>query len=32
MCEVLEADGTPHPTNWRAKIESDTEDFWFGWE
>lgn len=32
MCEVLNADGTPHESNWRAKIESDDDDFWFGWE
>lgn len=32
MCEVLNADGTPHKSNWRAKIDSDDDDFWFGWE
>ncbi len=32
MCEVLIADGTPHPTNARATIEDDDEDFWFGFE
>jgi len=31
MCEVLNADGTPHPTNTRAHI-SDDPDFWFGFE
>ena len=32
MCEVLNPDGTPHKSNWRAKIQSDDDDFWFGWE
>lgn len=32
MCEVLNADGTPHPTNGRATIEDDNADFWFGFE
>ena len=34
MCEVLNADGTPHPTNGRATIDAsdDDEDFWFGFE
>lgn len=32
MCEVISADGTPHPTNGRAKIEDDDNDFWFGFE
>ena len=32
MCEVLSADGTPHPSNGRAKIEDDDNDFWFGFE
>ena len=32
MCEVLNADGTPHSTNGRATIESDDDDFWFGYE
>ncbi len=31
MCEVLNADETPHKTNNRAKYE-DAEDFWFGFE
>ena len=30
MCEVLSADGTPHPSNGRALIEDDDNDFWFG--
>jgi len=32
MCEVLNADGTPHPSNGRATIEDDDNDFWFGFE
>jgi len=32
MSEVLNADGTPHPTNARAKIDDDDNDFWFGFE
>ena len=33
MCEVLSPDGTPHPTNSRATIDSDVDnDFWFGFE
>ena len=32
MCEVLSSDGTPHPTNGRATIEDDDNDFWFGFE
>lgn len=32
MCEVLNADGTPHITNGRATIEDDDNDFWFGFE
>ena len=32
MTEVLSADGTPHPTNARAKIDDDDNDFWFGFE
>ncbi|MBO0936801.1 glutamine synthetase beta-grasp domain-containing protein [Fibrella sp. HMF5335] len=32
MCEVLNADGTPHATNGRATIEDDDNDFWFGFE
>lgn len=31
MCEVLNPDGTPHPSNKRATYEED-EDFWFGFE
>ena len=32
MCEVMNADGTPHSSNGRATIEDDDEDFWFGFE
>jgi glutamine synthetase len=32
MTEVLNADGTPHPTNGRALIEDEDNDFWFGFE
>lgn len=32
MCEVLNADGTPHATNGRATVEDHDEDFWFGFE
>ena len=32
MCEVLSADGTPHPSNGRANIDDDDNDFWFGFE
>ena len=32
MTEVLNADGTPHPTNGRATIDDEDQDFWFGFE
>jgi glutamine synthetase len=32
MCEVLNADGTPHRTNGRATIDDDDGEFWFGFE
>ena len=32
MTEVLSADGKPHPSNGRATIEDDDNDFWFGFE
>ncbi|MGZ0173676.1 MAG: glutamine synthetase beta-grasp domain-containing protein, partial [Planctomycetales bacterium] len=32
MTEVLNADGTPHPSNGRATIKDDDDDFWFGFE
>jgi len=31
MSEVLNSDGTPHASNYRANIE-ENEDFWFGFE
>ena len=32
MSEVLSADGTAHPSNGRATIDDDDDDFWFGFE
>jgi len=32
MCEVLNADGTPHVSNSRHKINDPENDFWFGFE
>jgi glutamine synthetase len=32
MCEVLNADMTPHITNGRDTIKDDDNDFWFGFE
>ncbi len=32
MCEVLDAEGNPHPSNARAIIDDDDNDFWFGFE
>jgi glutamine synthetase len=32
MCEVLSSDGTPHPSNGRATINDNDNDFWFGFE
>lgn len=32
MTEVLNPDGTPHPTNGRATIDDEDDDFWFGFE
>jgi glutamine synthetase len=32
FCEVLLPDGSPHPSNKRAKITEENEDFWFGFE
>ena len=32
MCEVLNADGTPHASNARALVQDDDKDFWFGFE
>lgn len=32
MCEVLNADGTPHATNTRSKIKKNDSEYWFGFE
>ena len=32
MCEVYNADGTPHPTNSRQTISNNDTDWWFGFE
>ena len=32
MTEVLNADGSPHESNYRAQIDDDDNDFWFGFE
>jgi glutamine synthetase len=32
MCEVLSPNGMPHPSNGRALIDDDDNDFWFGFE
>src|SRR3984893_6084934 len=32
MCEVLDSTGKAHPSNGRATIEDDDNDFWFGFE
>ena len=32
MNEVLTADGQPHPSNGRATIDDNDNDFWFGFE
>jgi glutamine synthetase len=32
MTEVMNADGTPHPSNARFSIDDDNDDFWFGFE
>ena len=32
MCEVMNADKTPHESNGRATIDDDDNDFWFGFE
>ena len=32
MCEVMNADSTPHATNGRATIDDEDDDFWFGFE
>jgi glutamine synthetase len=32
MTEVMNPDGTPHSSNYRATIEDVEDDFWFGFE
>jgi glutamine synthetase len=32
VCEVSNADGTPHVSNVRAKIDDDSDEFWVGFE
>jgi glutamine synthetase len=32
MNEVMNRDGTPHESNYRAKIDEDKNEFWFGFE
>jgi glutamine synthetase len=32
MCEVLLPDGSPHPSNARAKISDGIDEYWFGFE
>ncbi len=32
VCEVLNADGTPHESNTRHKLDEADNDFWFGFE
>jgi len=32
LCEVVLYNGDPHPTNYRATIEDESDDFWFGFE
>lgn len=32
MCEVLSSNGSRHPSNGRALIDDDDNDFWFGFE
>ncbi|WP_367390393.1 glutamine synthetase beta-grasp domain-containing protein [Lewinella sp. LCG006] len=32
MTEVLTSDGKPHPSNGRATIDDQDDDFWFGFE
>ncbi|SDL45549.1 glutamine synthetase [Catalinimonas alkaloidigena] len=32
MTEVMNPDGTPHPSNGRATIDDPDDDFWFGFE
>ena len=32
LCEVMNADGTPHETNNRYKLGEEDSDVWFGFE
>jgi glutamine synthetase len=32
LCEVMNPDGTPHPTNTRSLIETEDTELWFGFE
>ena len=32
LCEVMHEDGTPHPSNTRALLPDDADEFWFGFE
>lgn len=32
VCEVYNADGTPHASNTRALVENDDKELWFGFE
>ena len=32
LCEVMHEDGTPHPSNTRASVPDDADEFWFGFE
>lgn len=32
LCEVMNADGTPHESNTRSQIKQGFDDFWFGFE
>ncbi len=32
ICEVLSADGTPHPSNTRSLVTDESDNYWFGFE
>lgn len=32
LCEVMNPDGSPHETNYRATIKDGSQDYWFGFE
>jgi len=32
LCEVMNADGTPHKSNYRSQLGNEQEDLWFGFE